>query len=313
MTTTTFPTPVSGAAATSASSPLVIRDLMKRYGRKLVLGGVDLVIPTGSVTGLLAKNGEGKTTLIKAALGLIRTDGGEVRVLGEPPRELRAEAKARVGYVPQVVALYPWMRPKQLLAYTAAFYPNWNQRLGEQLLRDWRVDPETKVGALSVGTLQKLSIILALAHEPELMILDEPAAALDPQARRDFLKALLEVAADGRRTILFSTHITSDLERVADSVAILRGGRIAYHGALDELKDSVKRLHIVVPENVTPEQLAAAAPGVTRSAVEGGEALLSVRTSAVEQVAEQIEQRLGATVRVEDLSLEDIFLELHHG
>src|SRR4051794_17525083 len=233
MSNATFPTALDapGRAALRlppGAAPLILSGLLKRYGRKLVLGGVDLTIPTGSVTGLLAKNGEGKTTLIKAALGLIKTDAGEARVLGERPRELSADAKARIGYVPQVVTLYPWMRPKQLLSYTAAFYPDWNQRLAEQLLRDWRVDPETKVGALSVGTLQKLSIILAMAHEPELMILDEPAAALDPQARRDFLKALLDVAADGRRTILFSTHITSDLERVADSVAILRGGRDAY-------------------------------------------------------------------------------------
>src|SRR3954447_5615543 len=102
------------------AAPLILGGVLKRYGRKLVLAGVDLVIPTGSVTGLLAKNGEGKTTLIKAALGLIRTDAGDVRVLGERPRELSADAKARIGYVPQVVTLYPWMRPKQLLSYTAA-------------------------------------------------------------------------------------------------------------------------------------------------------------------------------------------------
>jgi ABC-2 type transport system ATP-binding protein len=293
-------------------SPLIVQGVSKRYRSKFVLDRVDLELACGSVTGLLAKNGEGKTTLIKCILGLIKTDAGQVRIFDEPPRDMRAETKARIGYVPQVVTLYPWMKPMELLTYTAAFYPNWNASLANGLLRDWRLDPQTKIGALSVGTLQKLSIILALAHEPELLILDEPAAALDPQARRDFLKAILDIAADGRRTILFSTHITSDLERVADSVALLRRGKIAFHGGLDELKDSVKRVRITTTQPAPVERVKAEIPGIMRICAEGNEALLSMRSISPE-LLRTLEEKFAATVRVEDLSLEDIFLELHHG
>src|SRR5205823_3226014 len=153
------------------------------------------------------KNAAGKTTLIKCALGLLRCDGGTARLFGEDAWRLSASAKARLGYVPQVVSLYPWMRVGQLTEYVGAFYPRWKKALVADLLRDWEVAADQKVGVLSVGTLQKLSIILALGHEPELLVLDEPAAALDPAARRDFLRAVLDAAADGRRSILFSTHI----------------------------------------------------------------------------------------------------------
>jgi len=176
------------------------------------------------------------------------------------------------------------------------------------LLADWNVNGNDKVGILSVGTLQKLAIVLALGHEPELLMLDEPAASLDPAARRDFLRTLLDIANDGRRTILFSTHITSDLERVADRVAILREGKIVYHGELDELKDSVKRLHV---QSSGPLPASFAVPGAMQSKVEGNEALVSVR-DASPQLLEAIRRTYAATVGVQDLNLEDIFLELHH-
>jgi len=288
---------------------LLLQGVTKKYGGRAVLDALDLAIPAGSVVGLLGKNGAGKTTLLKTALGLIRPDVGSALLLGEPAWTLSAAAKARLGYVPQVVTLYPWMRVRQLVDYTAAFYPRWNDGLVWRLLRDWDVNPDDRVGVLSVGTLQKLAIILALAPEPELLVLDEPAASLDPAARRDFLRALLEIAADGRRTIVFSTHITSDLERVADRVAVLRGGRIGYHGPLDELKESVKRLRVTAAE---PLAATFSVPGALRLRVEGNEALVSVQGATPAVVAE-VERAHAASVRVEALNLEDIFLELHHG
>ena len=155
-------------------------------------------------------------------------------------------------------------------------------------VQDWQLSADDKVGNLSVGTLQKLAIVLALGHEPELLVLDEPAASLDPAARRDFLKALLDIAVDGKRTILFSTHITSDLERVADRVAILRGGKIVYDGELDELKDAVKRLHVTSSRPLSPTFNV---PGAMRLRVEGNEALVSVR-GASQQVRRDDPQRL---------------------
>jgi ABC-2 type transport system ATP-binding protein len=214
-----------------------LRGIVKSYGQKRVLTGLDLSVPKGSVVGLLGTNGAGKTTLIKCALGLIRPQAGTARLLGEDAWTLSAAAKCRIGYVPQVVRLYPWMKVRHLVEYTAAFYPNWNYELAARLVKDWSIPAEDRVGPLSVGQVQKLAILLAVAHDPDLLLLDEPAASLDPLARRQFLQMIIDMAEPGKRTVLFSTHITSDLERVADRVAILKSGKILWHGLLDELKE----------------------------------------------------------------------------
>ena len=285
-----------------------LQGLRKTYKQTTALDGVDLGIPTGSVVGLLGQNAAGKTTLIKTALGLLRPTRGEAQIFGEDAWDLPAAVKARIGYVPQVITLYPWLRVRQLINYTASFYPHWNDELVRTLALNWAIPREDKVGNLSVGTLPKLAIVLALGHEPELLVLDEPAASLDPGARRDFLRTILDIAADGRRTILFSTHITSDLERVADRVAILRAGKITYDGELDQLKDSVKRLHVTAEAPLPPTF---SVPGTVRLKIEGNEALVSVRDVS-EKIVDDIRRNYAATVGVQDLNLEDIFLELHH-
>jgi ABC-2 type transport system ATP-binding protein len=194
-----------------------IRGTTKSYPGKAVLKGVDLTVPRGSVTGLLGKNGSGKTTMIKCLLGLVKPQAGSITVLEEPAWTLSAGVKARLGYVPQVPAHYPY---------------------------EWELKESDRVGTLSVGQAQKLSILLALGHEPDLLVFDEPVASLDPAARRQFLRTVLDIAGAGERTVLFSTHITSDLERVADRVAILKDGRMIHAGELDHLKDDVKRLRV---------------------------------------------------------------------
>ncbi len=287
---------------------LELRGVSKRFKHKPVLNDVSLTLPAGSVLGLVGKNGAGKTTLLKCALGLHRPASGDVRILGEPAWQLSAAGKERLGYVPQEINLYPWMTIRQLTAYTGAFYPRWNQPLVERLVRDWDLNPEDRVGPLSVGQTQKLAIILALGHEPDLLVLDEPAASLDPLARRHFLQTLLDMV--GERTVLFSTHLTSDLERVADRVALLKDGTIAYSGELDALKDSVKRLHVRAagPFPGGPFQV----PGLLHAKVTGNEAVVSVQDFTAE-VSERLAQQWSASVAVEDLNLEDIFLELHRG
>ena len=150
-------------------TPIELQGIVKSYGKKHVLTGLDLAVPKGSVLGLLGTNGSGKTTLIKCALGLIRPQGGEARLLGEDSWTLSAEAKARIGYVPQVVNLYPWMKVRHLIDYTAAFYPNWNHDLVARLTKEWDIPRDDRIGPLSVGQLQKVAILLALGHEPELL------------------------------------------------------------------------------------------------------------------------------------------------
>lgn len=285
------------------------KDVYKSFKTRDVLTGVDLDVPRGSVVGLLGKNGAGKTTLIKCLLGLLKIQRGEISLLGENPWTLSAVAKEKLGYVPQKLSLYPWMKVHQVIRYTAAFYPHWNRELTDRLVREWELDSDAKVGPLSVGERQKLTILLALGHEPELLVLDEPAASLDPAARREFLRTILAISGDRARTVLFSTHITSDLERVADRVAILKGGRITYHDELDRLKDSVKRLRIVA---ASPLPVSLDIPGTLRCEMQGQEALVSVR-EVNEELVTRIQKRWDATVQVRDLNLEEIFLELHHG
>ncbi len=289
------------------SSVISIHGLQKQFGQNPVLRGVDLNLEPGTVLGLLGQNGSGKSTLLKCSLGLLKPTFGGVTVFGEDAWSLSAHAKARLGYVPQEFVSYPWMRVRQVIAYTAAFYPTWNQRLVDELCRRWRLPLEDRVGPLSVGQLQTLAIVLALGHEPELLILDEPVASLDPSARREFLRTLLEVLDNPNRTVLFSTHITSDLERVASRVAILRNGRIAFHGELDELKDRVKRLRIAASRDL-PASFAI--PGALHCEVNGPLATVSV-DDFDDELLDTVRKTWQADVSVEDLNLEEIFLELH--
>jgi ABC-2 type transport system ATP-binding protein len=281
--------------------------LRKDFGSKEVLRGVDLAIEPGTVLGLLGANGSGKTTLIKCALGLLRPTAGAVTVLGEDSWNLSAAAKNRLGYVPQEVTSYPWMRVRQVIAYTAAFYEQWNQAFVSTLCERWHVPLEDRVGALSTGQLQTVGILLALGHQPEFLVLDEPVASLDPSARRQFLRTLMELLQDHKQSILFSTHITSDVERVAQRVAILGDGKIRFHGELDDLKDRVKRLRITARHDL-PASFAV--PGSLRCEVAGSHATVSVADFDDRLVAE-MRKTWDADVAVNDLNLEEIFVEMH--
>ncbi len=284
-----------------------IHQLKKSFDGKKVLRGVDLEVPPGTVLGLLGQNGSGKSTLIKCALGLLRATDGTATLCGDDAWNLSADTKARLGYVPQEVVSYPWMRVRQVIAYTAAFYPTWNSALVDKLCQRWQLPLEDRVGPLSVGQLQTLGIVLALGHEPDLLILDEPVASLDPNARREFLRTLLGIVDQSERTILFSTHITSDLERIASRVAILRDGKIAFHGELDELKERVKRLRITAREDL-PNTFAV--PHALQCEVSGPTATVSIPNFS-ENLIDQLRTTWNAEITVHDLNLEEIFIEMH--
>ncbi len=290
-----------------SASVLTLDNVTKYFGNKFVLHKLSFEVPEGSVVGLLGKNGCGKTTLLKCALGLLKPQEGEARVFGEPAWTLSGHVKAMIGYVPQTPALYPWMRVRQIIDYQASFYPRWNDPLVDRLLEEWELKPSDKVGPLSVGQQQKLAILLAIGHDPRLLVLDEPASALDPESRRSFVRTLLEMVGS-ERTVIFSTHITSDLERVAERIAILQRGKITLYEDLDRLKERIKRLHIT-SRTPLPEEFAV--PCALRMERNGSEALASVRDVSQEMI-ENIERRWSVSVDVEDLSLEDIFLEVTH-
>jgi ABC-2 type transport system ATP-binding protein len=291
-----------------SGQPVEMHNLSKSFGTRPALTDVTLALPPGTVTGLLGRNGAGKTTLIKCLLGLLRPNSGVSLVLGEPSGDLSPAVKARIGYVPQEPVIYPWMRVRQGIAYQGAFYETWDTPLTEELLQTFDLDPRQRIGALSVGQLQKLAILLALACRPQVLLLDEPVAALDPEGRRSFLRLLVDLVADGTRTVLLSTHITSDVERVCSHVAILKDGRLLQMTDLDELRGSVKELRLSSEQRL-PESIATV-PGVLRYQSSGTQAVLTVQGDIVATVA-RLRRELGAEVTVVDLSLEDVFLELH--
>lgn len=173
-------------------------------------------------------------------------------MFGEPSWDLSAQSKQRLGYVSQKMDCFQWMTVEQLLGYVGAFYPNWDASKVARLLFDWDMSSKAKISQMSEGQRQRLSIILAIGHSPELVIFDEPVASLDPAARRLFIKQLIDMNADAQTTIIFSTHITSDIERVAADVAFLQNGKLAYHGAIDELKEQVVRLHVQGSTDLQP-------------------------------------------------------------
>jgi ABC-2 type transport system ATP-binding protein len=287
------------------SEPILsLNNVCKSFDHKLVVDQVSMTVAPGSVVGLLGKNGAGKTTLIKCMLGLLKPMG-DVRVFGEPVWDLSGAAKARIGYVPQVPALYPWMRVRQIIDYQASFYPHWNDELIDRLLIEWDINRFNKVERLSVGQQQKLSILLAIGHEPDLLVLDEPAASLDPDARRKFVTAVLDLVGKGR-TVVFSTHITSDVERVANRIMILERGCVAIDEELDRLKERIKRLHIT-SRTFLPSSFSI--PGAIRFERNGSVALVSVANASPEMIQE-LERRWTVSIEVEDLNLEDIFLEV---
>ncbi|MCD4780659.1 MAG: ABC transporter ATP-binding protein [Candidatus Omnitrophica bacterium] len=289
------------------NDPIIqLKEVRKSYGLRLILDRLSLSVPEGSVFGLLGKNGAGKTTLIKTILGLLKPQEGDVYTFRDNPWDFKEATKEKIGYVPQSDVMYPWLKIKEIIAYSASFYSHWNSELVDQLLKEWELDADDKIGLLSEGQAQKLSIILSLGHEPELLIFDEPVASLDPYARRQFLKTILNLVSNRSCTIFFSTHITSDLERVADHVALLKDGNIDFSGELDRLKDEVKRLHVTFRKDFNNDFNF---KGLLHFESLKNEAIFSVR-SFTPGMKTFIEEKLNAKVTVQDLNLEEIFLEL---
>ena len=285
--------------------PLSGRELCKHYEGRTVLESVSLEVAPGTILGLIGRNGAGKTTLIRAMLGLIQPDSGEATVFGDPALQLTDATKTRLGYVPQQADTFGWMTAAQMLEFVGQFYPRWDADFVARTLMRWTLPTGTILAKLSPGERQRVALIRALASQPDLLVLDEPASALDPVARRELLREIATRAAESGTTVLFSTHIVSDLERVASHVAFMQGGRLILHDELDALKERHARLHI--PAAVA-EQLHGHLPGELsrRSTLSGDLVVVIVRSShdAPMPLTEQ------ADVRADVLSIEDLFVEV---
>jgi ABC-2 type transport system ATP-binding protein len=227
----------------AASEALVeIRGLTRRFGAKVALDNVNLTLPAGSVLGLVGENGAGKTTLIRHVLGLLRAQSGTVRVFGRDPVSDPVGVLSRIGYLSEEGELPEWMRVHELMRYAQAFYPTWDEAYAEELHGQFGLDPAARIKNLSKGQRARAGLLVALAYRPDLLLLDEPSSGLDPIVRRDILGAIIRTIADEGRTVLFSSHLLGEVERVSDRVAMIKTGKILFCDELDEIKETHRRM-----------------------------------------------------------------------
>jgi len=291
------------------STIVELRNMQRQLGGNTIIKSITARVKPGDVIALLGKNGAGKTTLLETLLGFSYPTSGEVKLWGKPATEIDALIKAQIGFVPQQSELINHISVADQIQLFRQFRSQWNEKLVERFVNEWQIPLKQTVAKLSVGQQQKLSILLAIAHEPALVILDEPVASLDPIARRQFLQQLIELASDAERAIIFSTHIISDVERVANKVWMLRDGVLAYEGGLDELKESVVRVNLYANQPL-PDQFIL--PNIIRQRVQGNQAVITFSHWSGE-LASQLENTYQAKAYVDFLSLEDIFLEMNNG
>jgi ABC-2 type transport system ATP-binding protein len=215
-------------SASRVSEPVIsVSELTRRFGARTVLASVTLSMSRGAVHGLVGANGAGKTTLIKHILGLLRAESGSVRVFGHDPVADPVAVLSRIGYLSEENDVPGWMRVDELIRYSRAFYRAWDDAYAEELRQTFALDPAAKIKSLSKGQKARAGLLIALAHRPELLVLDEPSSGLDPIVRRDILGAVIRTVADEGRTVLFSSHLLEEVEQVADHVTMISQVRFA--------------------------------------------------------------------------------------
>ncbi|MBI2424630.1 MAG: ABC transporter ATP-binding protein [Candidatus Hydrogenedentes bacterium] len=297
------PTPRSGEAVVR------IAGLSRQFARKMALVDVSLEIPRGAVYGLVGENGAGKTTLIKHILGLYRATVGSVQVFGMNPVEEPEAVLGRIGYLSEDRELPGWMRVSELMKYTQAFYPQWDSAYADALCEMFELDKGARLKHLSRGELAKAGLLAALAHRPDLLLLDEPSSGLDPVVRRDILSAVIRTVAEEGRTVLFSSHNLDEVERVADHVTMIYHGRVVMNTSMDDLRDLH---HRVVLRGLNGHTEPPRLPGMLSVETHRGEwsylcegTLDAVKGAAAGSGAELLE--------IASPSLEDIFVALAKG
>lgn len=288
---------------TTESSVISLEHVSRRYGSKQALDDVSLEVPKGVVLGLVGANGAGKTTLIKHVLGLLRPDQGSVHVFGLNPVSRSVQVLSRLGYLSEDRDMPPWMNVGELLRYSRAFYPRWDAAYAEALRQRFQLSATSRIRTLSKGELAKAGLLVALAHRPELLVLDEPSSGLDPIVRREMLEAVVRSVAEEGRTVLFSSHLLDEIARVSDSVAMVAHGRIVLHSPLHQILETHQRLVVRIPKALgNPDQW----PGVL--AASGGPEEWTVICNGVRQeFLSVLRQKKGEVLEESDATFEEIF------
>jgi ABC-2 type transport system ATP-binding protein len=306
--------------------------LTKHYEDVEALRGLDLQVPAGSIFGFLGTNGAGKTTTIKVLLGMARPSGGDARVFGQRPSDVSGgmEIRKRAAFVSDDKDLYDYMTVGEMTAFTKSFYPKWRADLEQQYLRKFDLAQGRKIKELSRGMRTKLAMLLALCRDAELLILDEPTSGLDPAMAEEMLQALVSYVANNASTVFFSSHQLTEVEQIADHVAIIDRGQTIVAGALDDLRSQYRRIQLVFEQDAP--QFKVHAPGMHRIRREGRVITIlsgppkggpsqenrersqenrerSPGNSTSDAVIEELRGYRPASLDVSPVTLKDIFLE----
>ena len=286
-------------------TPIIeIDHLTKYYGTREIVRDLNLNVPAGCIYGFLGRNGMGKTTTIRVLLGLEDPTRGQTRIFGEDSRRLSPETRARIGYLPEGHHVYGWMTVRECGRFQASFFPKWNQDIFEAVITHFRLTLKMKAGHLSRGQRAGLCLAMTLAPEPELLVLDDPALGLDPVARRSLLQSMLYVTRQPDRTILFSSHLLSDVERVADRIAVLDGGVLRADCTVEHFREHLRHYVLTFRDQPppTPEM-----PGLLESFRTDRELALTVAnpTSETEALLAALQPESLEPV---EMTLEDAFV-----
>jgi ABC-2 type transport system ATP-binding protein len=281
-----------------------VTDLSRRFGGNLALDRVSFHAAEGRVYGLVGANGAGKTTLIKHLLGLLRAKSGSVRVFGLDPVRHPVDVLRRIGFLSEERELPEWMRVDELMRYTQAFHPRWDMGYAGQLLDTFGLDRSKKVKELSKGMRAQVGLVAAVAHRPDLLLLDEPSSGLDAVVRQDILDAIVRTVADDGRTVIFSSHLLEEVERMSDHVTMIHEGRVALDGPLERIRGMHQRASVRFPERI--ERLPAIDGAL---AIDGeGRAWTIVHNGSADRFRETVALLGGEIVQSREATLEEIFI-----
>lgn len=283
------------------SDPVIsVQHLRKSFGSHVVLQDVTLDVPQGQTVALLGRNGTGKTTMIRALLGLLPIDSGSMRVAGCNPVTESVELRRRVGYLAEDQSMYGWMTATELCRFLQPFYPHWNTSLADSYLTRFDIPKQVGIERLSKGQSVKLGLAVALAHAPQVVILDDPALGLDPVSRKEFNRDLVEHLQAEGRTVIYSSHLLDEVEAVADQIAILDRGRILRQGPTESLREDVQRL--VVSADIVRQRAAPTGLLDVRRAGEQYEIVVDDAGHFLDELTSA-----GHTVTASGMTLDDIF------
>jgi ABC-2 type transport system ATP-binding protein len=298
--------------ASVQGSVMEFRGVRRVYDRgKEALRRLDLSVERGEVVALLGRNGAGKTTALRIAMGMLEPHAGAVRLFGLDPFKKPVEVRRRVGYVAEDQVLPAFLRVSEILALHRSLFPTWDHTLERQLIDRFQIDIKGRIGALSKGQARQVALLCAIAHRPELLILDEPAGGLDPAMRREFLETSIALLNQDGSTILFSSHHMSDVERIAARIAFLSGGEIVLDRPLDEVRENYS-LVMLTPTDQFGELQLRSLQGCIRTRLNAN-TIHAVFASPPEPVDRQLAALPINDYRCARISLEDLFIELVEG